>query len=207
MADKPLTVAVLSGKGGTGKTLVSVNLAAAAGEAVYLDCDVEEPNGHLFFKPEKPGEETVAVKIPQIDTDLCTGCRKCVEFCAFHALAFADNHPMLFILSFILNSLQEIFLETITGNFLLMIKMENSVDDNAVELFIVVGLELIGIAFYRIQAYEYVAGNSLAFSIIECDYVCIVIMPKVLVVYLQNFIVGAKYKGNISDLFFIGSCY
>ena len=96
MADKPLTVAVLSGKGGTGKTLVSVNLAAAAGEAVYLDCDVEEPNGHLFFKPEKPEEETVAVKIPQIDTEFCTGCRKCVEFCAFHALAVVGGHPILF---------------------------------------------------------------------------------------------------------------
>ena len=97
MADKPLTVAVLSGKGGTGKTLVSVNLAAAAGEAVYLDCDVEEPNGHLFFKPEKPEEETVAVKIPQIDTERCTGCRKCVEFCAFHALAFPNVQPPGFL--------------------------------------------------------------------------------------------------------------
>lgn len=96
MADKPLTVAVLSGKGGTGKTLTSVNLAAAAKDAVYLDCDVEAPNGHLFFKPKNLKEETVAVKIPQIDTDLCTGCRKCVEFCAFHALAFAGGHPMLF---------------------------------------------------------------------------------------------------------------
>ena len=75
---------------------MSVNLAAAAGDAVYLDCDVEEPNGHLFFKPEAAEEETVAVKIPQIDAALCTACRKCVEFCAFHALAFTGNHPMLF---------------------------------------------------------------------------------------------------------------
>lgn len=96
MADKPLNVAVLSGKGGTGKTLVSVNLAATADKAVYLDCDVEEPNGHLFFKPEAPKEETVAVKIPQVDDARCTGCRKCVEFCAFHALAFVKNHPILF---------------------------------------------------------------------------------------------------------------
>lgn len=96
MADKPLTVAVLSGKGGTGKTLVSVNLAAVAGDAVYLDCDVEEPNGHLFFKPEAVEEETVTVKIPEFDAALCTGCRECVEFCAFHALAFTGNRPMLF---------------------------------------------------------------------------------------------------------------
>ncbi|BAK98644.1 putative iron-sulfur binding protein [Oscillibacter valericigenes Sjm18-20] len=96
MADKAWTIAVLSGKGGTGKTLVSVNLAAAANEAVYLDCDVEEPNGHLFLKPEVSGEETVTVKIPEIDAARCTGCRKCVEFCAFHALAFVGNKPLLF---------------------------------------------------------------------------------------------------------------
>lgn len=90
------TIAVLSGKGGTGKTLVSVNLAAAAKAAVYLDCDVEEPNGHLFFKPEITSEETVSAKIPQIDYDRCDGCRKCVDFCKFNALAFIKNKPVLF---------------------------------------------------------------------------------------------------------------
>lgn len=87
---------MLSGKGGTGKTLVSVNLASAASEAVYLDCDVEEPNGYLFWKPEVSGEETVAVKIPEFDGNRCSGCRKCVEFCAFHALAFVGKKPILF---------------------------------------------------------------------------------------------------------------
>jgi MinD superfamily P-loop ATPase len=53
MAENSMKIAVLSGKGGTGKTLVSVNLAAAASQAVYIDCDVEEPNGHLFFKPSR----------------------------------------------------------------------------------------------------------------------------------------------------------
>ena len=48
-----MRIAVLSGKGGTGKTLVSVNLAAAAKTSTYIDCDVEEPNGHLFFKPKE----------------------------------------------------------------------------------------------------------------------------------------------------------
>ena len=51
MRNKSPKIAVLSGKGGTGKTLVSVNLASVAGESLYIDCDVEEPNGHLFFKP------------------------------------------------------------------------------------------------------------------------------------------------------------
>ncbi len=82
-----MRIAVLSGKGGTGKTLVSVNLAAALKESAYIDCDVEEPNGHLFFKPEGVQEEEVAVKIPKVDSELCNGCRKCVEFCNFNALA------------------------------------------------------------------------------------------------------------------------
>ena len=51
MAAKNLKIAILSGKGGTGKTLLSVNLASAAADSVYVDCDVEEPNGHLF-KPQ-----------------------------------------------------------------------------------------------------------------------------------------------------------
>ena len=72
-----MKLAVLSGKGGTGKTLVSVNLAAVAGDAAYFDCDVEEPNGHLFFKSEQPTERVVSVKTPEIDTDDCVGCRKC----------------------------------------------------------------------------------------------------------------------------------
>ncbi len=96
MKKSNLTIAVLSGKGGTGKTLVSVNLAAAAESAVYLDCDVEEPNGHLFFKPEITSEETVSAKIPLIDLDRCNGCRKCVDFCKFNALAFIKNKPVLF---------------------------------------------------------------------------------------------------------------
>lgn len=89
-------IAVLSGKGGTGKTLVSVNLAAAAGKSLYIDCDVEEPNGHLFFKPEETIEEAVTVKMPAVDENLCSGCRKCVDFCAFNALAFIKGQPMLF---------------------------------------------------------------------------------------------------------------
>lgn len=91
-----MTVAVLSGKGGTGKTLISVNLAAAAGASSYIDCDVEEPNGHLFFKPEDRREETVSVGIPTVDQELCTGCRKCVEFCKFNALAYIKDTLMVF---------------------------------------------------------------------------------------------------------------
>lgn len=91
-----MKIAVLSGKGGTGKTLVSVNLAAAAKEAVYIDCDVEEPNGYLFFKPGDIESEKVSVKIPYADEKLCTGCRKCVEFCKYNALAYIGNKLIVF---------------------------------------------------------------------------------------------------------------
>lgn len=91
-----MKIAVLSGKGGTGKTLVSVNLASAAGEAVYIDCDVEEPNGHLFFRPKQFGSERIMVKIPVVDSKRCTGCRACVEFCKFNALAYVNNKLLVF---------------------------------------------------------------------------------------------------------------
>jgi len=90
-----MRIAVLSGKGGTGKTLVSVNLAAAA-EAAYIDCDVEEPNGHLFFKPDNVQEEEISVKIPYVDNELCNGCRKCVDFCKFNALAYVKDKLIVF---------------------------------------------------------------------------------------------------------------
>ena len=91
-----LKIAVLSGKGGTGKTLVSVNLAYTAKKALYLDCDVEEPNGHLFFKPDNLTKEDVTVKIPYVNDYLCNGCRKCVEFCKFNALAYINNKVKVF---------------------------------------------------------------------------------------------------------------
>jgi len=96
MKDNPVSIAVLSGKGGTGKTLVAVNLAAAAREAVYMDCDVEEPNGHLFFKPEGVSEENVSVRIPFVHESLCTGCKRCAEFCRFNAIAVIKNKPVFF---------------------------------------------------------------------------------------------------------------
>lgn len=91
-----MNIAVLSGKGGTGKTLLSVNMAAASESAIYIDCDVEEPNGYLFFNPEAIVEENVSVKIPEVDKELCSGCRKCVDFCKFNALAFIKNAPIVF---------------------------------------------------------------------------------------------------------------
>ena len=91
-----MKLAVLSGKGGTGKTLVSVNLAAVAEQAAYYDCDVEEPNGHLFFKPEQVTENTISVKTPEVDLDDCIGCRKCADFCKFNAIAVINDKAMVF---------------------------------------------------------------------------------------------------------------
>jgi MinD superfamily P-loop ATPase len=94
--ENSMKIAVLSGKGGAGKTLVSVNLAAAAGSSTYIDCDVEEPNGHLFFKPEKIKREVVPIKLPYVEEQLCSGCRKCMDFCKFNALACVRDKVIVF---------------------------------------------------------------------------------------------------------------
>ena len=91
-----MKVAVLSGKGGAGKTMVAVNLAVSAGNAVYIDCDVEEPNGRLFLKPEHVTETPVCTRLPKFDGDRCSGCRACVDFCRFHALVYIKGVPKLF---------------------------------------------------------------------------------------------------------------
>ena len=90
-----MRVAVLSGKGGAGKTMVAVNLAAACG-AMYMDCDVEEPNGRIFLKPEGVESSAVHTLLPEFDADKCTGCRKCVDFCRFHALIYIRQKPKVF---------------------------------------------------------------------------------------------------------------
>jgi MinD superfamily P-loop ATPase len=96
MEENNMKIAVLSGKGGTGKTLVSVNLAAVAKESIYIDCDVEEPNGHLFLKPDNMKSEKVSIMIPDVDETLCNGCRKCIDFCKFNALAYINNKLIVF---------------------------------------------------------------------------------------------------------------
>lgn len=96
MGTKPLKIAVLSGKGGTGKTFVSVNLAYVNSNAIYVDCDIEEPNGDLYFKSKLLKENSVDVKLPKIDHSKCSGCRQCIEFCKFNALAFINNKVKVF---------------------------------------------------------------------------------------------------------------
>lgn len=91
-----MRIAVLSGKGGTGKTFIAVNLAVASGKATYVDCDAEEPNGRLFLKPNNIQTKTVYTLVPKIDYNECIGCRKCVDFCRLDAMAFVKNKPIVF---------------------------------------------------------------------------------------------------------------
>ena len=94
--ENKMKIAVLSGKGGTGKTLVAVNLAVIAKQSVYIDCDVEEPNGYLFLRPKKTAVKPISVKVPVVDPQRCVGCRTCVDFCKFNALAYIQNKPIVF---------------------------------------------------------------------------------------------------------------
>lgn len=100
------TIVVLSGKGGAGKTTVSVNLAALfptlstsgtglKGSTLLLDCDVEEPNAHVFAAPSPGGSsEEVFIPYPIIDETVCTHCGACARFCAFHAIIATRVHTV-----------------------------------------------------------------------------------------------------------------
>jgi MinD superfamily P-loop ATPase len=94
-----MIVAVASGKGGTGKTTVAVSLALALAEqqkVQYLDCDVEEPNGHLFLRPRLAKKTPVAVPVPRLEPEKCIFCGRCAEICAYHALAVLPASVLIF---------------------------------------------------------------------------------------------------------------
>lgn len=95
-----LKIAIASGKGGTGKTtiaaLMAMSLARHDLEVSYLDCDVEEPNGHILLKPDISEKCAVTVPIPEVDLDKCTFCGICAEICQYNAIAVLNDKVMVF---------------------------------------------------------------------------------------------------------------
>ncbi len=95
-----MKIAFASGKGGTGKTTVAVNfayfLAGTGGQVQYLDCDVEEPNGHIFLKPHIDEKKAAKVTMPVIDQQKCTSCGECSSKCQFNALVTLPGNVIVF---------------------------------------------------------------------------------------------------------------
>ena len=109
-----MIISVASGKGGTGKTTVAVSLVLTlskdnsgdikSGSTVskesqnlmFLDCDVESPNAHLFLKPEIESEERTGIPVPVVDEEKCTHCGKCQAICEYHAIAVLQNKVIIF---------------------------------------------------------------------------------------------------------------
>jgi MinD superfamily P-loop ATPase len=96
-----MIISVASGKGGTGKTTIAVNLALVLAKdkeknVQFLDCDVEEPNAHLFLKPIITSSESVEIPVPKIIDKKCNYCGKCAEVCVFNAIVATKNKVLVF---------------------------------------------------------------------------------------------------------------
>ncbi|SDF50314.1 4Fe-4S binding protein [Sporomusa acidovorans] len=92
-----MLISIASGKGGTGKTTLALLLAAAHSQLTLIDCDVEEPNCHLFLQPQWQGpEQEVTIMVPSIDNDRCNGCGACSAVCLFSAIAVTGKSALLF---------------------------------------------------------------------------------------------------------------
>lgn len=92
-----MIISIASGKGGTGKTLIATSLALSIGKDVQLlDCDVEEPNAHIFLKPKINKTEKVNVLVPEVDETKCDHCGKCAEVCEYNAIVVAKNKVLIF---------------------------------------------------------------------------------------------------------------
>jgi MinD superfamily P-loop ATPase len=94
-----MIISVASGKGGTGKTLVATSLALSLkddNKVMLLDCDVEEPNDHVFIKPVITGSESVHIMVPTVIKDKCIYCGRCAEVCAYNAIAVLGEYVLTF---------------------------------------------------------------------------------------------------------------
>jgi len=94
-----MIISVASGKGGTGKTLVATSLALSLKDKYnvqLLDCDVEEPNDHIFMNPNINRSEAVSIPVPRVDEEKCTHCGKCAEVCAYNAIAVLGEYVLTF---------------------------------------------------------------------------------------------------------------
>jgi len=92
-----MIISIASGKGGTGKTTLSVNMALSMdSDVTLLDCDVEEPNAHLFIKPDQVKTESVTVLVPKVDMTKCSYCKKCYEICQFKAITVFKETVLTF---------------------------------------------------------------------------------------------------------------
>ena len=94
-----MIISVASGKGGTGKTLVATSLAVSLrgrDNVQLLDCDVEEPNAHVFLKPAISQSEVVSIPVPKVDEEKCTYCGKCAEVCAYNTIAVLKDKVLIF---------------------------------------------------------------------------------------------------------------
>ena len=91
-----MIIAVASGKGGTGKTSVAVNMALSIEKVQFLDCDVEEPNAHVLLKPQITRTEPVYLQVPVVNEKLCDHCGKCADFCQFNAIFVSPEKVLIF---------------------------------------------------------------------------------------------------------------